>query len=501
MKQRGGRFSALCPFHRERTPSFFINDDKGSYHCFGCGAGGSVFRFVMEMDKINFPESVRKLGAKAGIAIEEQESEADKLRKGLVSVVYKAHQQFFSLLLSKEGVEARKILKERGFNKEICEEWKIGFAPKHYALSGNTDHHALSGLTYDNGTLRFTNRIMFGIADESGTLVGFSGRTTDNHPAKYLNSPESSLFHKGKLLYGLDKAKRSIIDRGIAVIVEGQIDTIRCHLSGITNAVAPLGTGFTATHGATIRRLCEEAVLVFDGDKAGREASFKAFAGLASLGVRVRAVMLPDGDPDSFLVSGGDLASLISKAKIYPEALAESLDKNSIEDKQIAMGKVGQALSVLEDGIERDELANRCAKLLGIKPSQLKKKMAMGGGHIALPTETRYGEQKGESWKQLVAHLLLCGKDIASNYNWNLLSDEDIKTIMDSDYEAGNPASVAKVISQLDGSVEAAISGISCEDIAGLDIHCIYKSMLEAEIKRRTSMVDLLPLLDTLKRL
>ena len=501
MKRRGGRFVALCPFHRERTPSFFINDEKNNYKCFGCGAGGSVFRFVMEMDKINFPESIRKLGARAGIAIEEQESESDKLRKGLLSVVYKAHQQFFSLLLIKEGADARKILKERGFNKEICEEWKIGFTPKNYALSGNADNLTLSGLTYDNGTLCFTNRIMFGIADESGTLVGFSGRTTDNHPAKYLNSPESSIFHKGKLLYGLDKAKRSIIDSGQAVIVEGQIDTIRCHLSGITNAVAPLGTGFTATHGATIRRLCEEAVLVFDGDKAGREASFKAFAGLASLGVRVKSVMLADGDPDSFLVSGGDLASLISKAKPYPEALAESLDKKSIEDKQIAMGKVGQALSVLEDGIERDELANRCAKLLGIKPSQLKKQAAMGGGHIALPTETRYGEQKGEAWKQLVAHLLLCGKAIASNYNWNLLSDGDIQTIMDSDYEAGNPASIAKIISQLDNNAEAAISGISHQEVADLDIHCIYKSMLEAEIKRRTSMVDLLPLLDTLKRL
>jgi DNA primase len=501
VKQRGGRFVALCPFHRERTPSFFINDEKGNYKCFGCGAGGSVFRFIMEMDKINFPEAVRKLGAKAGIAIEEQESEADKLRKGLVSVVYKAHQEFFSFLLSNEGTEARKILKERGFNKEICEEWKIGFAPNRYNLSGNTNHHTLSGLTYDNGTLRFSNRIMFGIADEAGTLVGFSGRTTDNHPAKYLNSPESPLFHKGKLLYGLDKAKRSIIDSGQAVIVEGQIDTIRCHLAGITNAIAPLGTGFTASHGATVRRLCGEAILVFDGDKAGREASFKAFAGLASLGVRVKAIMLPDGDPDSFLVSGGDLASLISNAKIYPEALAESLDKNSIEDKQIAMGKVGQALSVLEDGIERDELANRCAKLLGIKSAQLKKKMAMGGGHIALPTETRYGEQKGEAWKQLVAHLLLCGKDIASNYNWNLLSDSDIQTIMDSDYEAGNPSSIAKITSQLDNNAEAAIQGISHQDIADLDIHGIYKSMLEAEIKRRTSMVDLLPLLDTLKKL
>ncbi len=501
VKKRGGRFVALCPFHRERTPSFFINDEKGNYKCFGCGAGGSVFRFVMEMDKVNFPEAVRKLGAKAGIAIEEQESEADKLRKGLVSVVYKTHQQFFSFLLSKEGTESRKILKERGFNKEICEEWKIGFAPNRYNLSGNTNHHTLSGLTYDNGTLRFSNRIMFGIADESGTLVGFSGRTTDNHPAKYLNSPESPLFHKGKLLYGLDKAKRSIIDRGIAVIVEGQIDTIRCHLAGIDNAVAPLGTGFTAFHGSTIRRLCGEAVLVFDGDKAGKEAASKAFAGLASLGVKVRAVMLSDGDPDSFIVSGGDIASLVSEAKLYPEALAESLDKDSIEDKQIAMGKVGQALSVLEDGIERDELANRCAKVLGIKPAQLKKKMAMGGGHIALPTETRYGEQKGESWKQLIAHLLLCGKESALAYNWNLLADGDIQTIMDSDYEAGNPSSIAKIISQLDNNAEAAIQGISHQDIADLDIHSIYKSMLEAEIKRRTSMVDLMPLLDTLKGL
>jgi len=501
VKKRGGRFSALCPFHRERTPSFFINDEKNTYHCFGCGAGGSVFRFVMEMDKISFPEAVRKLGAKAGIAIEEQESEADKLRRGLVSVVYKANQQFFSLLLSKEGAIARKILKDRGFNREICEEWKIGFAPKGYILTGNTDHHTLSGLTYDNGTLRFTNRIMFGIADEAGTLVGFSGRTTDNHPAKYLNSPESSIFHKGKLLYGLDKAKRSIIDSGQVVIVEGQIDTIRCHLSNITNAVAPLGTGFTASHGATVRRLCGEAVLVFDGDKAGREAASKAFAGLASLGVKVKAVMLPDGDPDSFIVSGGDLASLISESKLYPEALAESLDKKSIEDKQIAMGKVGQALSAIEDGIERDELANRCAKLLGIKPAQLKKKMAMGGGHIALPTETRYGEQKGEAWKQLIAYLLLCGKESALAYNWNLLADGDIQTIMDSDYEAGNPSSMAKIISQLDNNAEAAIQGISHQDIADLDIHSIYKSMLEAEIKRRTSMVDLMPLLDTLKRL
>jgi DNA primase len=501
VKKRGGRFSALCPFHRERTPSFFINDEKNTYHCFGCGAGGSVFRFVMEMEKISFPEAVKRIGGKAGIEVEEEDSEADKLRRGLLSVVYRANEQFFKLLLGSEGRGARAILKVRGFNRQICEDWRIGYAPKGYILTGHTDHHTLSGLTYDNGTLRFTNRIMFGIADEAGTLVGFSGRTTDNHPAKYLNSPESSIFHKGKLLYGLDKAKRSIIDGGMVVIVEGQIDTIRCHLAGIDNAVAPLGTGFTASHGSTIRRLCGEAVLVFDGDKAGREAASKAFAGLASLGVKVRAVMLPDGDPDSFIVSGGDLASLISGAKLYPESLAESLDKNSIEDKQIAMGKVGQALSVLEDGIERDELANRCAKLLGIKPAQLKKKMAMGGGHIALPTETRYGEQKGEAWKQLIAHLLLCGKESALAYNWNLLADGDIQTIMDSDYEAGNPASIAKIISQLDNNAEAAIQGISQEDIADLDIHGIYKSMLEAEIKRRTSMVDLMPLLDTLKKL
>lgn len=498
MNQRGGRFSALCPFHRERTPSFFINDEKGRYHCFGCGAGGGVFRFVMEMDKISFPEAVRKLGVRVGIEVEERESEADTHRKSLLSVVYKANQQFFSLLLSKDGASARKILKERGFTKEICEAWDIGFAPKGYILAGNADNYTLSGLTYDNGTLRFTNRIMFGIRDEAGTLVGFSGRTIEDHPAKYLNSPESSIFHKGKLLYGLDKAKRSIIDSGQVVIVEGQIDTIRCHLNGITNTVAPLGTGFTTHHGAAVRRLCEEAVLVFDGDKAGLEAARKAFAGLVSLGVRVKAVMLPpETDPDSYILAGNDLKKSIDEAKLFPEALATHLKD---EDKQVASSKVASCLSAMEDGISRDDLATRCAKLLGIKPSQLKKQIAFGG-HRSIPTETRYGEQRGESEIYLIAHLLLCGKNTASQYNWDLLASADIQTIMQADYEAGNPASFAKILSELDPSIEAAIQGLTCEDVSGLDIHGIYKSLLEAEVKRRTSMVDLMPLLDTLKSL
>jgi len=500
VKRMGGRYSALCPFHRERTPSFFINDERGTWHCFGCGAGGSLFRFVMEMDRISFPEAIRKLGQRAGIAVEEQETEADKRKKAMVAAVADANSTYFSLLLGNEGQEARQMLRERHFGKEICKSWDIGFASGNYQLIGHPAILTETGMTYERGKLRFTNRIMFGIRNESGCLVGFSGRTTDGHPAKYLNSPESSIFTKGKLLYGMDKAKRAVIDSGQVVLVEGQIDCIRCHLAGITNAVAPLGTGFTTHHGAAVRRLADSAVLVFDGDKAGLEAARKAFAGLVSLGVKVKGVFLPDGaDPDSFILGGGDLKALIEASKSFPEALAEH--HKDCEDKTTASSKVAGCLSALDDGIERDSLATRCAKILGVRASSLKKQIAFGG-HKSIPTETRYGHQLGESERLLIAHVLLCGKYQTQQYDWSVLSDNpEIQAVIKADFKAGDPSSIARALSELDGSIEAAIHGIAKDDVAGLDVKAIYKSLLAEEVKKKTTMVDALPLLATLKKL
>lgn len=490
MKKRGGRFISLCPFHREKTPSFFINDQRNNYKCFGCGAGGSVFRFIMEMDRISFPEAVRKLGAKAGIEVSEEETEVDRERKSLLSVIYNSNKQFHSVLLSKEGLSARAVLKERGFNKEICEAWDIGFAPKNYHLSGNTNHHTLSGLTYENGTLRFTNRITFGIRDESGTLVGFSGRATDNHPAKYLNSPESQAFHKGKLLYGLDKAKRSIIDSEEMVIVEGQIDTIKCHLAGITNAVAPLGTAFTESQGAIVRRLCSKAVLIFDSDSAGREAARKAFAILAPLGIDVRMVLLPDGqDPDQFISGGGDLSEAIKKAPSYLDAIISGFQNKMVTPaKKIkALQEVGFVISRFEDRIVREGEISRVAGKLGATASELKKQVALCGRSAPRDNQPK---PISESLRLVLAHLLYFGKWEAKQFDWSLVGEPAIEIVLLSDYEAGNESSMALVLAKLDATSEAAISSTDPEDAKEINLEEIYRLMVRSAIRKKVDEIS-----------
>jgi DNA primase len=440
----------------------------------------------MEMDRVSFPEAVRKLGAKAGIAIEEQESEADKLRNGLVSVVYNANQQFFNLLLGKDGTGAQGVLKERGFNRNICKDWNIGFAPKSYALSGNTNHHTMSGLTYDNGTLRFTNRIMFGIADESGNLVGFSGRTIDNHPAKYLNSPESSIFHKGKLLYGLDKSKRSIIDGEEMVIVEGQIDAIKCHLAGITNAVAPLGTAFTESQGAIVRRLCKRAVLIFDSDSAGLEAARKTFAILAPLGIDIRMVCLPNGqDPDQFLADGNDLASLIKKAPSYIDALADRIKSYKI--KLDGIKELGFAISRFEDRLTREAEIARVAPKVGTTMGELKKQVALCGRTSPRDNQPR---PVSESLRLVLSHLLYHGKDKSVGFDWSLVGEPAIEIVMASDYQAGNEASIALVLAKLDAGSESAVSSTDPEEARDLNIEEIYRLMVRSAIRKKADEIS-----------
>lgn len=440
----------------------------------------------MEMDRISFPEAVRKLGAKSGIEVSEEETEADRERKSLLSVIYNTNKQFYSILLSRDGAAGRTILKERGFTREICETWDIGFAPKSYHLSGSANHHTLSGLTYDNGTLRFTNRIMFGIRDESGTLVGFSGRATDNHPAKYLNSPESMIFHKGKLLYGLDKAKRSIIDSEEMVIVEGQIDAIKCHLAGITNAVAPLGTAFTESQGAIVRRLCSKAVLIFDSDSAGREAARKAFAILAPLGIDVRMVGLPKGqDPDQFISRGGDLAALIKQAPSY---IDHTIDKiSSYSSKMDGIKELGFAISRFEDRLTRESEIAKAASRVGTTMGELKKQVALCGRTSPRDNQPR---PVSESLRLVLSYLLHFGKERAIGFNWGLVGEPAIEIVLSSDYEAGNEASIALVLAKLDAGSESAVSSTDPEEAKDISIEEIYRLMVRSAIRRKADEIS-----------
>ncbi len=509
VKRRGHQFVACCPFHRERTPSFYINDSKNMYKCWGCGVGGGVFRFVMDMERITFPEAVKRIGAKLGIVVEEEESEETKFRNQMESALYSASKYFFDQLMGPSGAEARRQLRARGFNKEICEEWGIGFAPANYSLPENTKILHGAGLLLDNGYPKFRDRIMFAIHNESGNVVGYSGRTTIDHPAKYLNSPDSKLFSKGKLLYGLHKAKREVIDSGKIVIVEGQIDAIRCHLNGIKNVVAPLGTAFTNHHCDMIKRLCPEVVLALDSDKAGKEAAKKIFCALAPTGVEVKSVVLPDGkDPDQYILDGGNLSSLINSANGYIDALADSMigKIETAEEKLAAAKQIGLVLSKVDNGIIRDSIISRVAPKIGVSMGELQKHTAMKGGHTSVPTESK--KETSEAIKTLIAHIIYNGKEKCKEFNWSIVDHKDVQTIVESEFDHTNKASVAVLLSQLSPEIESYLVDTSKEMFDSVNIGDIYRSLLGLELKRKTEEIanggnikDLIPLLEEYKKL
>jgi len=334
LQRSGATFKALCPFHKEKTPSFLVNPQRQTYHCFGCGAGGDVFRFVMDYEKVDFMTAVKMLAQRAGIRLKlETDGEDDQGGKQALyeinALVAKLYQQF--LLKSPEGEAARKYLASRDLPAAVIEEFMIGFAPERWdttlrwaekkyareqleaagliipARPRPETANQLAAAPAEGPTRwydRFRNRLMFPIQDEQGRVVGFSGRVlaAGAEAAKYVNTPETALFRKGHILYALHKARRSIVDSREAVVCEGQIDVIRCHLAGFPTAVAAQGTAFTADHARILKRYADSIVLVFDADHAGQDAALRAADTFLQVGLVVRIAALPAGeDPDSLI--------------------------------------------------------------------------------------------------------------------------------------------------------------------------------------------------------
>src|SRR5712692_5594606 len=300
LKRAGASFKALCPFHQEKTPSFTVSPQRQTFHCFGCGVGGSVFRFVMDYEHIDFPSAVRKLAARVGIPVVEgrgptgAEDRQHETRRTLLQLHGEAAAWFHENLIKKEFAEpARKYLKERGITAEIAKRWQLGYAPEEWDAFGswarehgyNTRDLIASGLvktrddaagmpghtSYD----RFRGRIMFPICNDVGEVIAFGGRVLekDAETAKYLNSPETPLFRKGNILFGLHKTTRGLIEANCAIVCEGQLDLITLFEAGITNVVAPQGTAFTESQARILKRFVDEAVLCFDADEAGQKAA------------------------------------------------------------------------------------------------------------------------------------------------------------------------------------------------------------------------------------
>ena len=309
LRKAGKSFVGLCPFHQEKTPSFSVSRERQTYHCFGCGAGGDVFRFLMEMEGWTFPQALEVLSARTGVPLEHRgrrrEEGGDVLEEALA--FYRAS------LGASEGEAARAYLRRRELPQEAWERFELGWSlPAWRSLEDHLRRQGLNlrdaverGLlvegpkgTYD----RFRGRVMFPIRSETGRLLGFGGRLVDGEGAKYVNSPESPLFEKRKILYLLPQAKRAIREKGSALVVEGYLDAIRCHLNGHPEAVASLGTAFTEEQADLLARQADRCLICFDTDAAGQEAALKGMYVLRRKGLDVRVVRLPKGkDPDELL--------------------------------------------------------------------------------------------------------------------------------------------------------------------------------------------------------
>jgi DNA primase len=399
LKKSGQNFMGLCPFHSEKTPSFAVHPVKQIYHCFGCGAGGDIFKFVMEMDKVTFPESVRAVAEKCGIAIPRakertpEERQQNQQRTSLVELHREAASFFVQQLnATQEGRAAKAYLLDRGLDPEAMARFGIGFAPsggeallrafkQKYPEKGLEVSGLFSRDQYGRLFDRFRRRVMFPIANDSGKIVAFGGRALGDDLPKYLNSPETPIYTKSNILYHLDRAKEALRQRDFAVLVEGYMDAIAVARTGISNVVASCGTSLTEPQVKLLSRFTRRIIVNYDPDTAGQAATERSLTILLEQGAEVRVLALPGGkDPDSFIRSEGAAAytKLLNEAPPYVDYLisrARKMDMSTAEGKLRAVNFLMPYVQRIPDRILRSEWATRIAQQLRIEEPVLRESM------------------------------------------------------------------------------------------------------------------------------
>lgn len=382
-----GRLKGLCPFHTEKTPSFHVNRERQTFHCFGCGKGGDAVSFLMEHDGLTFIESLRKLADVGGVrlpAMSEGEDRNEFLRQQLQELGRFAATWFQEQLHdAMKGSGARGYLKKRQLREATIKRFGIGFAPEGWNNFGEAARKKgfkenvieASGLLKrgERGSVYdfFRNRLMFPIREVSGQVVAFGGRDLGDGPAKYINSPETALYKKSHVLYGLHEARDAMRKSRQALLVEGYFDALRLFDAGIDNVVASCGTALTPEQARLIERYAREVVIVYDGDQAGINAAMKATGMLVATGLRVRAVCLPEGqDPDDFVLAHGAAAFLdaIENAPDFVSYYAQmSADRlNTIEGRSEVAQELFAIIAGLDDELRVDAYLKRTAQALGL---------------------------------------------------------------------------------------------------------------------------------------
>lgn len=438
LKKSGRNYMGLCPFHGEKTPSFTVNQERQIFHCFGCGEGGNVIGFIMKREGLSFPEAVRFLAARRGIALPEYSPgrpEEKGLKERLLEANAAAAGVFKANLLGPSGRQALAYLERRSITAATREEFGIGWAIpgrdhlfRELVKKGFTQQELLqAGLAAQReagGVAdRFRGRVVFPIHDVAGRVVGFGGRLLAEGEPKYLNSPETPLYHKSDVLYGLHRSKEFIRREGVGIIVEGYFDLITAVQAGVANVVATSGTALTDGHAALMRRFAERWVVVFDGDAAGIRAAKRSLEVFVAHGLFARGVLLPDGaDPDSFIRAQGAAAfhGLVGKADdLMDFFLRRTLQEHrldTIEGKVTAVRETVPLLAKVRDRVAQADYLARAARSLGVKEDVLWSevrgagaKSAAGAGVAAaapkpLPGQAKVPRAEEDLIKALLAH-------------------------------------------------------------------------------------------------
>lgn len=437
VKRSGRTFKAICPFHQEKTPSMSLDPARGLFHCFGCGKGGDVFAFVMESQALDFSEAVEELAKQTGITLKRDPKEAARRgrRQSLVEAVRLAGEFYLERLkTAADAGEARAYVRSRGYGAEVVERFGLGYAPeepgwdaliRHLKARGVAERDMLdAGLATrtQQGRLRdwFHNRLLFPIHDLRGDPVGFGGRLLDGDGPKYINSPESAIYHKARVLYGLDRARSAMARRNLAVVVEGYTDVIACHLAGIEVAVATCGTALGEEHFDLLRRFADRVVLAFDADQAGAGAALRGgeLQTPTDLGLDVRVARMPEGRDPADLVAAGSEQSLLDAIDVSVPLVSFQIDRllaahpvTEVEGRTRALRAVAPLVGRLDDQVARREYAREIARRTGIEPdvvlTEIEGTRRRGGIRVPVPPTPPPSRPAGRDRLELAALRLL----------------------------------------------------------------------------------------------
>ncbi len=426
LEKAGINYRALCPFHNEKTPSFFVSPSRQMWHCFGgCNEGGDIFKFVMKIEGIEFIDALKLLAKKAGVQLKTSSKKYEEIktqREKLLDICKKAT-IFFSTQLnkSKTGLEAKDYLMKRGLKEETIKEWKIGYAPStwdslcNYLIGLGYERKDIidAGLASEKFFDRFRSRIIFPICDFNGQPVGFTGRVfNSDDEAKYLNTPNTLLYDKSQALYGLDKAKVEIRKNDSCVLVEGNVDCIMSHQSGVKNCLAVSGTALTPAHLGIIKRFSNNLILSFDMDLAGNNATKKGIDMALKNGFNVKVIsMNSEKDPADIILSSGEdeWKKIIKEAKpinqFYFDLSFKDRDVRSVEDKKKIVSELLPIFKKIDNTIEQTYWIQKLAEKLSIREDDIRQEMKK----VNLPKQEVevQKEKTGKSRKELLEETIL----------------------------------------------------------------------------------------------